>query len=533
MLLWCIAIGYFSVGMVMMLVASPKVPYADPWRFLTTLLERPFPENILVADNGHREVLPNLVRLADLLWFSANQWLQVLVGMALAIATTIYLLRSLRSDSPTERAASAAVVAIGVFWLGNSRKLSHGTESIHLFMILPCLIGGLRVLANHHAYRGLCAGLLALLASVTFGSGAACFAAFLVVMWLRRDSWRQVAALLLVAVVAALALMADNHGVMGTERLEIMHHVEQLLCWLGAPFVWVLSPLLDAGHADRMPWQPLRMMFGPIARTAEAVFGPALTARWPALLFGAVGFCWLLWQSFRERRRGEAQPTRLLALGLAWFGVGVGVLVVVARCRYFVQHRDQIVAQRYLSWSMLLWTGLLLTYIQNAAGRGRFKFWLVIAAAVLFAPSQIWTARYAFQRQLAGKQTAVAAAVEVIDVNFDMVETTKHDLLRAMPRLRDAQKSVWAWPAVQLLDKPAPKTPRLVVTDLQVQPVRNLFARPGCEVHFTSDAQQELLLLVDPSGFVVGLATRDQRARQWIGWLRGTLTADELTVQSP
>ncbi|REN05975.1 hypothetical protein DSI35_15590, partial [Mycobacterium tuberculosis] len=61
---------------------SPRVLYADPWRFTQKLLEMPWPANVLVSDNGHREILPNLVRHAELEWLHGNQWLQIGTGVA-------------------------------------------------------------------------------------------------------------------------------------------------------------------------------------------------------------------------------------------------------------------------------------------------------------------------------------------------------------------------------------------------------------------------------------------------------------------
>src|SRR5690606_40383145 len=121
-----------------------KVPYADSYRFLTTFLERPFPENVLAADNGHREVLTNLVRLAELHWLHANQWLQTLVGVAGLFTATLVAMRTLRCEPADRRIAAFGVLAIGLYWLGNARKLAHGSEAAHLGLILTFLMIGSR-----------------------------------------------------------------------------------------------------------------------------------------------------------------------------------------------------------------------------------------------------------------------------------------------------------------------------------------------------------------------------------------------------
>src|SRR5690606_16928677 len=80
---------YLLIGVAAMWWLAPRVPYADGWRFLGHFLQAPFPHDILAPDNGHHEVLPNAVRVLELHAFAAGQWLQVVVGIALALATVL------------------------------------------------------------------------------------------------------------------------------------------------------------------------------------------------------------------------------------------------------------------------------------------------------------------------------------------------------------------------------------------------------------------------------------------------------------
>lgn len=531
--LWLVAAAYVLIGITMMVVASPKVPYADPWRFLAVFLEEPFPSNVLIADNGHREVLPSLVRLADLHWCDANQWLQIVIGLVLAMEVVKLLWRSLASSDAVARAATAATIAIGIFWLGNSRKLAHGNETVSLFFVLLFVAIGLAALSGTGAKRIWIAGTCGVLASLSFGAGAASFAPFLMILWLRREPIRQYAVLLGCAGVAALAMMIGNHGSAGAHSLEIVAHVEQLLRWIGAPFVWALSPMFDAAHADRQPLAALRAVLSPMAHAIEGSLGPSLTARWPAAAFGAVAVFWLSWQTLRLRASKQATAQRTFAIGLAWFGFGVGLLVVVARCDYFQRHPDQVVSQRYLSWSMMIWTGLLLGFVLDPTRRPRSIIFATLTCACLFAPSQVWTGRYAFKRQTTARQTAIAAAVEVLDAGFPLAETTRQDLLRSVPLLKDAPTSVWTWPEVQQLGQPAPDNSTTVVSrGLNIAPANNLFKRPGCTVTFSAAASGRLLLLADATGIVRGLATRTD-SQNWIGWVRGACTPNSLRILQP
>src|SRR3546814_8714632 len=80
-----LALLYLIAGVAAMWWLSPRVPYADAWRFLGHFLQAPFPYDILAPDNGHHEVLPNAVRVLELHAFAARQWLQVVAGIALAL----------------------------------------------------------------------------------------------------------------------------------------------------------------------------------------------------------------------------------------------------------------------------------------------------------------------------------------------------------------------------------------------------------------------------------------------------------------
>lgn len=535
LLLWIVALAYAAIGLSTMLLASPKVPYADPWRFLANFLETPFPANVLASDNGHREVLPNLVRVAELQWFDANQWLQIGLGMVLCLLTVVALVRSWRDAGRDVQAAAAAVVCIGVFWLGNARKLAHGNESVHLFLVLGCLVAGLRLLVRlpreGAASRVWAAAALGLGATLSFGSGIACFGAFGAVLLLQRTPWRQWVALIVGAMLALAGLLLAGGGHSPTYGFSPVTQIDLLLRWLGAPFVWILSPWLDPQHAARMPLDLLREPMLAIATPVNRAFGPHLAARWPALLFGCLGLVELLVASLRHWRQPIGAANERLALGLAWFGVGTGVLVVVARVAYFGEYPEQVTTQRYLPWSMMFWTGLLLAWVLREGRSVRVAALMVLWVAALLAPSQVWTGRNVWKQLRTAEQTALGAAVGVLDRQFPLVETMSVDLLRAVPLLRAAKKSVFAWPETQVLgSRPvaADQTP-VPVEEVEIGPVANWFGPDGCRVQFRADtATATRLVLLDGSGLARGLAMREGGAGLWAGWCTGAIGTAEL-----
>src|SRR5690606_13772277 len=192
-----LALLYLLSGLAAMWWLSPRVPYADAWRLLGHFLQAPFPHDILPPDHGHHEGLPNAVRVFELRVFAARQWLQVVVGMALALATVLVFARGVRGVADGRAKAAALLVAVlGVFWLGNVRALAHGNESVHAYCVTLFLAIGLHALAKGRGGRGgvadaALAAACGLAAAFSFGSGIACFAAFAALLLLLRAPWRQ------------------------------------------------------------------------------------------------------------------------------------------------------------------------------------------------------------------------------------------------------------------------------------------------------------------------------------------------------
>jgi len=108
-------------------------PSFDQYRVYLSLLQTPFPQNILQPDNGHHSIFPFLVILAENRWFAANQLLQSCVGVCCALITcTVPALCVLQEPglNRVERAAGVLLCVLGVFWLANAISLLHGNEGL-------------------------------------------------------------------------------------------------------------------------------------------------------------------------------------------------------------------------------------------------------------------------------------------------------------------------------------------------------------------------------------------------------------------
>ena len=175
-------------------------PVFDQFRLYDIYLSQPFPNNVLQLENGHRPVIPSLLRLAEIHWLQANQMLQIVLGAGFATATSAIVAwfgwRSRRLSLPA-RAASVMLAVIGVFWLSNARMLLHGNELVHAYLIMVCVTSGsfcvYRAGSGAPAAWMSFASLCAAIATFSFGPGIAAFPALLFVGWLQRVPLRALA----------------------------------------------------------------------------------------------------------------------------------------------------------------------------------------------------------------------------------------------------------------------------------------------------------------------------------------------------
>lgn len=531
-LAWALVLVY-GAGALLVMWRAPRVPYADGWRFLGNFASGSFPGNVFRADNGHYEVLPNAVRVAEMYLLGANQALQVAVGIALLLASIglgWLLLRRLRS--PQLRAAGLLVLVVGLCWLGNVRALAHGNETVHAYAVTLFLLLGVHVLIRRQrpptCADAALASLCGLLAALSFGSGIAVFVSFVAIAMLRRGSWRVTGVLCGSAVLVFVLLRAGGGGA-GLPAFAPLQQLDIALRWLAAPWLYTVWPAVDPAIAGQVPVPQLQALLGRTAHGWESLFGPATLSRWPHAAIGAVGVAGLLWSSFRCWRKGQADShARLLGLALAWFALAVGGMAATVRMPYFETHPEQIVATRYLVWSSLFWAGLGISAVAAASRQAR-ALTVVLVVAVALLPSQVWMFQMAESLRRAADQTAVAAAVGVLDPQLETGETVPAELAVALPPLREMGTTVFAWPETRALGAPLPAAAVAVpVRQLEVERVDNLLGEPGRRVRMQAGVEEAgRLLLVDPDGIVRGLAIPRAGAGEgdWIGWMQGGGTA--------
>ncbi|MEN5061421.1 hypothetical protein [Luteimonas sp. TWI1416] len=531
-LAYALAALYLLAGLWAMWRLAPRVPYADGWRYIAVLADARFVDGVLMVSNGHREVLPNMVRWLDLRLFGASQGLQILVGIGLLLATLAALWRPLATARPAVRAVAFLWAVVGLCWLGNARALVHAQESVHAYLVTLALALGVGLLAARprNAAQAWCHGWLAgtcgLVATFSFGSGIACFGAFGAVLWLRRAAWRDAVPVLLCAGVAVgMTILAG----VGGERIGVAPVVQadRLLRWLAAPSLYAAWPLLDPEMAARLPVAPVRSVAVAVSECIAAMAGSALTARWPHLLTGALGAAWLLVASLHCRRAPAVQV--VVGLGIAWFALGVGVLIALARLEYFTLFPAQLLATRYVVWSSLFWAGL--AYAAVAGARTAIGPFAALVVAALLLPSQLWMWRYAERIAQVATPIAASVAVGVLDPELTLGENVVEELRVAAGPLARRGAAMHAWPEVRWLGR-APGTDVVRENDVGTVTVAVFdddLVPDRVAQRVTFAAPQEGLdrwLLLDADGVARGLALRDPLDRtRAIGWMQDASAA--------
>lgn len=75
-----------------------------------------------------------------------------------------------------------------------------------------------------------------------------------------------------------------------------------------------------------------------------------------------------------------------LALGLILFSATSGFIVTVGRLFFFLAYPNQVMADRYLIWSMLLWSGLIVLVLVALARYSRFRL-VAMGTSILLTAS--------------------------------------------------------------------------------------------------------------------------------------------------
>lgn len=554
------ALVLVAVGLLTIVDAGWRDPYADQWRMYPFYLELPFPANVLQLENGHRPILPGLVRVAELSWLNGSQTLQLTIGALAALFTVLVLASIALRDqglSAARRWLAVALMAAAIFWLGNGRFLLHGNESVHGYLLTALLAAALALLLRSQVVRVTCsdtsvnvppassrlprvliACLCAAAASFCFGPGIAAFGAVGLLLLFERDAnggirFASLAclAIFLVATVLAYLALPDAGGVRNVLHLEPLRNLRDASTWLASMWVHLLQPLHDPQAARALPgW--LATPLAPIAQTWHALFGSLWLQPGPATALGLIAITYVIAATgVSLYRPAHAGPTRRCGLALAWFAMGVAGLVALSRMEYFSAHPDQILAQRYLPWSCLFWLGLLLTALATPSQRPWQRRWPLPLSAALVIAALVSTPAYRAWGQRVQDGLALQAAgiaVGSLSASQPLWETRLDEVEQVRPMLAARDKAMFAWPELRALHRGTSidTTTCSQALGLQLEAIENRFGGTALALAIPAPAglagntAPNRILVLDEQGHGLGLLVRqrDRGGHRYAGY---------------
>jgi len=462
------------------------------------------------------------VRLADLRWFAGSEVLQIAIALALALATFAVLLRRLLSapqQAPAARAAAACVLALGLFWLVNERALAHANDGLHVYCVLFLLAMMIAVLARDDAaitpLRVVFAAALCLGAALNFGSGIAAFVALGALLFLRRatGSAFAIAGTGLLITLAAYWMLKRDQSIPLT--LAPARQLVYALSQLAAPVQYLLWPVVDPVAAAQIP-APFGAFALACARAWQRAFGDVHTSLLPQSLCGALLVVSLAFATLRARR--SPNETLRIGLALAWFGVGVSGVIALSRADYFAQYPTQLYAPRYLPWSTLAWSGMLIALVGSASTRG-IALGIAFAVSLLALPAEVGMTRIMQHQREIADDVALAAVVGVWPDRGGPGETDPGDTQAGATAMRRYATGPFAWAEAAQIGENMPSDARPIAPiDLKTVAVNNGINTEALRIEAALPALPctPVRLLVAQEARIVGLL-REVAPQRWRG----------------
>jgi hypothetical protein len=443
-----------------------RQPMFDQWLEYETLLGLPFPQNALQLVNGHRPILPILIRLIEINWLHSNQALQIVIGSLCAFLSVAILATSVwreRSLPRVARCAGLMLSVLGVLWLANARRLLHGAEALHGYMPSFAALCATVCVYRAHERRSLFWMTLSCLAcacaTFSFGYGLAAFGSVLVVAILLRMPARHLAmplATLCLCLACYVIVLPGNEAVRGQLEWQPLEIVRISAEWIAAP--WKIGWLQFADSTA-----PAIAGYGWIERvlylSAASLLGLlGVSADQACIVLGVAGVLIFFALGVRIFVRNEAVTLlEAVAIGVGVYALGCALITVLGRLEYFHQLPGQIYADRYLALPSLFWCAFALLALGPIARLRRgltSSIGLAAAAALPIAlivtheGGAIWGALV----YRGAQQTAAELRSGIYDEqHFPGVEPGREDNLREIALLRDHRLAMFADPAWQRL----------------------------------------------------------------------------------
>ncbi len=514
-----------------------RQPMFDQYHSYPTFLTLPFPQNILQLDNGHRPIIPNLFRLAEIHWFAADQLLQISVGTSCALLTVgivaVSVVRN-RELPPAVRAAGIMLAVIGIFWLANARMLLHGNESLHAYLVtLMVTCAGLFTwkASLDRPLRWLSvASAACVVAMFSFGPGVASFPAVMMLSVLLRLRWRCLlipTTVLTLCLLLYLFVLPGDQGVRNVLDIRPFASLATTAQWLASPWANAWLGLADPPVQSWLPTNLQTSMFGRFLTGSASDMTSISGIAWQSITAG-LGYAgivvFLVRISFFYRRHSKLSRTQALAITLCLFVLATAAIIGIGRLDYLVANPGQIYADRYLMWPCLFWMALTLlllidlSRIRNHAAVVSGLLALILLPIAMLPTHRAW-ANWAAAIYQRSQQSAAAARSDVFDAGLfpNGVDASRDAVLQTLALFKKYRLAMFADPGWEALgtrwDDPLQRNAGLVagahILNVFDDPLSGMRAAriEGTVTHGISAIRHDdELAIVDASNNLVGFA---------------------------
>ena len=349
----------------------------DLWDVYTFVRDHTWLETALLKQDVHVKFFPRCVCLANLHFFKGDPQMLFYAGLGLLLVTALMLLIPIWRDetvSLTAKSLSTLVVLLGNFWMARATITANGEFNCEdsLTMVGAALAFALIKASCSWTTTAIvvCAGFLA---SFSFGTGLAVWPTLLLLAWCLRLP-RQTIVLFGISALAA-AVIYEVLPVLPSDAPKVSEIA------LGKP-VTVLTEFC-------------RLLGSPVFYTIAGWHGAKsladLRESFGIVLSGLAGLTLAGVAVIPRMRRRDFGNSGLERTGLSLLIFNLFALLLIAVGRLKSLDLGPF-APRYLFWSSLFWTGLILLGIKRAERlrQGRWPALLFPFAIAVFA----WPAHY-------------------------------------------------------------------------------------------------------------------------------------------
>ena len=366
---------YLYLGRVTLLWAG------DLWSVYAFAWNHTWLQSVLLKQDAHVKFFPKLICLANLRFFHGDD-VQILffAGLGLLFITVSLLLIPVWRDktvSLTAKTLATLVVLMGNFWMGRASITANGDFNCDTSLVMGGAALAFLLIAKTRCSWTVTAVVVcaAFVASFSFGTGLAIWPTLLLLAWCLRLQWRTIVLLGICAVAAAvvfevLPVLPSSYAPQKQSEVSLnpVSVLTEFCKLVGNPVLYTIV----AWHGAKTPTH-LEQSFGIALWSGVAGLALAGIAVIPRILR-------------RDLGKSGLEST---GLSLLIFNLFALTLITVGRLRSF---NLAPFAPRYLFWSSLFWTSLILLGIKRAE-RLQWARWptLLLPFAIAFFA---WPAHY-------------------------------------------------------------------------------------------------------------------------------------------